>query len=35
MDQLHGLYFALEGLKLLGCGLLLKFYFQDINLVRG
>ena len=35
MDQLHALYFALEGLKLLGCGLLLKFYFQDIDLVRG
>lgn len=34
MDQLHALYFALEGLKLLGCGLLLKFYVQDLNLVR-
>jgi hypothetical protein len=34
MDQLHALYFGLEGLKLLGCGLLLKFYFQDTSPIK-
>jgi hypothetical protein len=29
MNQLHGLYWALEAFKLLGCGVLLKLYFQD------
>ncbi|MFZ4640707.1 MAG: DUF4149 domain-containing protein [Nodosilinea sp.] len=31
MNQLHGLYFGLEALKILGCGALLKFYFQDLG----
>ncbi|QQE64794.1 hypothetical protein GFS31_14760 [Leptolyngbya sp. BL0902] len=31
MNQLHLLYFGLEGLKLLGCGLLLKLYFHDLQ----
>jgi len=34
MDQLHALYFGLEGLKLVGCGLLLKFYFQDASPIK-
>jgi hypothetical protein len=35
MDRLHGLYFGLEALKLLGCGLLLKLTFQDLAVVDG
>ncbi|MFM7471397.1 MAG: hypothetical protein ACKO5P_07835 [Nodosilinea sp.] len=31
MNQLHGLYFGLEAFKLLGCGALLKFYFQGLG----
>ncbi|MFH7245432.1 MAG: DUF4149 domain-containing protein [Spirulina sp.] len=31
MDQLHLLYFGLEALKLIGCGLLLKLYFHDLQ----
>ncbi|MBU6229357.1 MAG: hypothetical protein KGQ93_06660 [Cyanobacteria bacterium REEB459] len=31
MNQLHGFYFGLEALKLVGCGALLKFYFQDLG----
>lgn len=31
MNQLHLLYFGLEALKLLGCGLLLKLYFHDLQ----
>lgn len=31
MTQLHWLYFGLEALKLIGCGLLLKLYFHDLQ----
>jgi hypothetical protein len=31
MNQLHALYFGLEGLKLLGCALLVKLYFNDLQ----
>lgn len=30
MNHLHGLYFGLEGLKLLGCAALLKLYWKDL-----
>lgn len=33
MNQLHALYFGLEALKLLGCGLLVKLYFNDLQVV--
>ncbi|MEY3297137.1 MAG: hypothetical protein RLZZ597_397 [Cyanobacteriota bacterium] len=31
MNQLHLLYFGLEALKLMACGLLLKLYFRDLQ----
>ncbi len=31
MNQLHLLYFGLEALKLIGCGLLIKLYFHDLQ----
>lgn len=31
MNQLHALYFGMEALKLLGCGLLIKLYFNDLQ----
>ena len=31
MNQLHLLYFGLEALKLIGCGLLLRLYFHDLQ----
>jgi hypothetical protein len=31
MDQMHGLYFGLEGLKLLGCGVLLSLLYGDFS----
>ncbi len=31
MNRLHGLYFGLETLKLLGCAALLKLTFQDLR----
>ena len=31
MDQLHGLYFGLEAVKLLGCGGLLSLLYGDFR----
>ncbi|WP_035984538.1 hypothetical protein [Leptolyngbya sp. KIOST-1] len=31
MDHMHGLYFALEALKLLGCGALLSLFYVDLS----
>jgi hypothetical protein len=31
MDQMHGLYFGLEALKLLGCGILLNLFYGDLR----
>jgi hypothetical protein len=31
MDRMHGLYFGLEALKLLGCGLLLSLFYGDLR----
>ncbi|TVQ10494.1 MAG: DUF4149 domain-containing protein [Leptolyngbya sp. DLM2.Bin27] len=31
MNQMHGLYFGLEALKLLGCGMLLSLLFGDLS----
>jgi Domain of unknown function (DUF4149) len=31
MDQMHGLYWALEMLKLLSCGLLLRLCYSDVQ----
>ncbi|MGG6241135.1 hypothetical protein ACQ4N7_21130 [Nodosilinea sp. AN01ver1] len=31
MDQMHGLYFGLEAVKLLGCGLLLSLFYGDFS----
>lgn len=31
MDHMHGLYFGLEALKLLGCGVLLSLFYGDFS----
>jgi hypothetical protein len=34
MNQMHALYWGLEGLKLVGCGLLLRLCFSDLQAAR-
>jgi hypothetical protein len=34
MNQLHAAYWALEAVKLLGCGALLKLFLQDLRLAN-
>ena len=34
MDEMHGLYFGLEALKLVGCGALLSLFYRDFSSVK-